>query len=375
MTSTKYLQFDDKWLLPLNVIACDTCWMNKDHLEIRDNSELVKFENIKLDSNQNILKTTRMYSIAAILATNWAAACYYLILIPQFKNPAVMFFVKNDRNVTDTINRTIRRHDGIQTNFTDQGEVVFEQNLFRVYLSKSCVQIHETLLTKDAHQSKDVKEVWDTIVTGIPPVSITFRCKKKKKKDRVETDNEIDVEDKPLVKRKQDCAKKNQSHILPKEVVDVLFAEKLKQDGNLPLRNALMSKDSGGINSIISLVPNSVSQCPMYLSDYHIATNVKGAYAIPHNQETILRAKQAVEKQLLDEGLSKNSETFVKAIGAVSDKFFEGIEHRMQPEESCDSKITDMKVDIDQVKLLFSECDCRSLFVLFRLHYEFLNSN
>jgi hypothetical protein len=87
----------------------------------------------------------------------------------------------------------------------------------------------------------------------------------------------------------------------------------------------------------------------VYLSDYHIATTVDGAYKTPHNQTTILAGLNKLESFLIANGHEKNSPSFKKAVGAVSDKFYEGIEHRMDPEKSVDHNFTDIKVDIDQV--------------------------
>jgi hypothetical protein len=348
LTTGTRLQFD-KLCLPLTGLAADTGWQSCEQLDI---DQTVNLTDIKIETDQKVFKKERLYGVAAVLAINDKAE-YYLILIPQLRSPALFYFVKKGKEITGAINKTIQRNGGISRYFKCQGRMQLQDTLYSVFLDNISIQLHEHVFN-GAKQTHDLKALWDAIVTGDSPVAHSSKIKdaRKRKSCSLALGNPFDEMDNPFMKRKQEIEKKNQSHVLPKDVTNLFYSEELKSKDNVPLRNTLKSKDSGGKNSIVALVPNSKDECAPYLSDYHLATQVPDVYSIPHNQQTVLRARDEIAKLLINNGHAEGSPTFVKAIGAVSDKYFEGIEHRMTPEQNCDAKITEMSIDIDQVCLL-----------------------
>jgi hypothetical protein len=346
MSSLKsYLQFNLSWILPLCEIAFNTEW-RAGYDKLADDAQTINFDEIKLGSHSSF-KNESLFGIAAILATADMSAEYYLVMIPQRNASALLYYIKKQKDVTCSIDRSFFRHGGIEKHFAVQGEIMFMERNFCLLLSKTQVQFHQHLLN-GAKQVQDVKGLWDLAVTGKRKVSYSSKIESARKQKKLETvfvDDDISK-----VTRTQDMAKKNQSHILPKDVMDLLHSEQLQSTSEIPIRNTLRSKDSGGVNNIISLVPHSENKCDMYLSDYHLATEIVNAYSIPHNQETILRGLRVVSDALIRNGHHEDSPTFTNAIGAVSDKYFEGIEHRMLAEQSSTARITDMTIDIDQVR-------------------------
>ena len=147
---------------------------------------------------------------------------------------------------------------------------------------------------------------------------------------------------------RQDC------HEIPKELTNMFIGEQLKSMSDAPAMYGIKSKDCGGHHSVVSLTRSVMDESDetKYLSDYHIATTVIGAYTIQHNQATILEGVSVISDHLVQKGVEKDSDKYNAAIGALSDKLFEGIEFRMEPEKICPSQIIDMKIDIDQVCLI-----------------------
>lgn len=338
-----FLKYNNTYL-PLCELASNTGWLGCSNLS---NIELsLNLNEIKIDKDFAVFTKEKLFGIAAILAIAGSIE-YYLIMIPQLKSPASLFFLKRDKKITNSINKNISRHGGLCSHFVNRGEMILENKNHEVYLANTSVQFHERLLGK-AKQTHDLIGLWDSVVTGIQNKTYSSKVEDRKRKLR-SSEDVFDCTDVPVMKRNQDKNKKNQSHVLPKDVINLFHSEELKEDDDVPYINTLRSKDSGGINSIIPLVPQSKDTSLLYLSDYHLATQVPDAYSVPQNQDTILKARKELSNVLVSNGHPEDSPSFIKAIGAVSDKYFEGIEHRMTPEISHEAKITEMKIDIDQV--------------------------
>jgi hypothetical protein len=373
----QYLHYNNL-KLPLYETANSTFWCSSSVEE--DCHNFLQLQDVPFLEQTEVtdcFNANRIYGLVGVLARNFVPF-YYLVIVPRPLSVANVCFIPKSIK-TGNLNKNVNDRNTLYgSNFSKHGQFATATgSMFDLFLTK----VHESFSGMKLFRKQNdyicPESFWDSFVFDKPMVEVLS-----KKKDarailkRKQKNNDLFCEDSTEdTDKKRSTEPRPESHVLPYDMVNLLNAEKLNTNDKVPVRNSIKSRDSGGLNHVVSAVEQQSDSTKIYLSDYHIATEVENAYSTVHNQSTILAAKKKLECFLNSNGHAKGSKLFDKAIGAVSDKYFEGIEHRMESENPLSHKFTDIKLDIDQVVTLFDSLSVVLNCDFFRLLFVFTSTN
>jgi hypothetical protein len=355
-SASKIMQFlnIDKLKLPLFETANLTFWNPcSDEDQISDFQQIQDVPFLNDSEVINCFNVNRVYGLVGVLARDFVPH-FYLIIVPSCLSAAKLFFVPKS-SVTANLNKNVNdRNPLFGANFYKQGQFRTSTLIYDLFLTRCHDNFSGMKLFRKQKDYVSAESFWDSFVFDKPMVEVLSKKKiarevLKRKQNKIEFFDELS-ENFNAKNIRLEMEPRPQSHVLPNDIINLLNAEKLSTNEKVPVRNSIKSRDSGGLNPVVSAIQHQQpDNAKIYLSDYHVASEVPNAYSTVHNQTSLLAAKEKLEQFLIINGHEKGSKTFDKAVGAVSDKFFEGIEHRMEAEVPLPFKFTDIKLDIDQV--------------------------
>jgi hypothetical protein len=351
----KFLFLNEKLCAPMCEIAAMTFWQPNAVFN-EQTMDRIDLKNVSLLEDELVnefLNSSPVYGLMAILLIN-SSPSYYLVWIPNQNAPATVMFLRDHHRFTGTIRKRIDRMP-LHSRFNCSGQFTSSWSEdFDVYTPMSSIVLFSHSRKIKYNFSPDAQSTpirskfgtWDELISGIPQVISQSKLNEAKKMKR--KCESVFFES----KRRQD-----ESHIMPNDIADLFLSETLQsndyQTSHASLKkNQIRSKDSGGYNTITGLpksTPSLEDNSKKCLSDYHIATEVCDAYKLKYTHESILQAKLAVSDCLLSKNIMSDNPDHNRVIGAISDKFYEGIEFRMVPETKCQQEFMSIDVDIDQV--------------------------
>lgn len=348
----QYLHFQNL-RLPLYETANLTFWRSFDDDGI-PNVGCQQLQDVQFLNESEVVgffDENRVYGLVGVLARNYAPRFYLIIVPTRLSFAKVVFIPKSPK--TENLNKNLNSRCTLYgKNFSKQGQFAISNTLtYDLFLTKCNDTFPGIKIFRKLHDYVLAECIWDSYVFDKPMAEVLSKKKNARelrKRKQIKTDLFCD-DPNDDAHNTRSLEPRPESHILPNDIVNLLDAEMLNSNDKVPGRNSIKSRDSGGTGRVVSAVEQQSDSAKIYLSDYHIASEVKNAYATVHNQASLLAGKEKLERFLIDNGHEKGSKSFDRAVGAVSDKYFEGIEHRMQAENPLPHKFTDIKLDIDQV--------------------------
>lgn len=341
--------------LELFQIAEHSEWKSRKELSIGENIKNYTFVDIPLvnnemDTNKLIGTVHAIIGIVINKTPNQSCKYYYMIMVPNQDFKFNVYLVQHSWKYTTTLYNKCNMSGVISNLIGDPIKwkiphdficsimVANDDNWFAFY---AACGIFTVVGTKDLKTNNKIVLEYNNLTLGVhnrqnvTKRQIQRQIRHENKKQKVK--HTLSYSDSVAVMLPEAVAKK---FLVGKDIYDKTF----DAHGSYGIR----SKDLGGRTKILPILSHLpvTHNPPISQSEMHVVTSLPEAFRTEHSFSTLASAINSLKSECPPDEM-------IKIVGAVSSKFFEDISWRLVPEIDVPQRIKSLKIDIDQVKLLF----------------------
>jgi hypothetical protein len=336
-------------------LNCDeTEWKSRKFQTSSIKSILYGIQDVKIieDKTEVSKIITGIHSIAGLFISkidNATAKYYYMIMIPNSFKQFNLFLVLHSWDITTKLYQKLCMNEVVSNlshsiqwkiphDFICSIVLPNQETWFAAY---GCCGILEVVGTNNIRNSKSMHWEFNNLVNG---------SNSKQTKTLRQINSNKRYEANKVFSKTFTSNSNSASLLLPEEIAKKFLTGRDITDGSFELDGnfGIKSKDLGGRTKIIPILSNlpGIENPTISQSEMHIVTELPDAFKIKHTFSTLSKAIGLLRLQCPD-----NQQDDI--IGAVASKFLECIGWRMVEEDSVPHKFKELKIDIDQVLIIF----------------------